>query len=226
MPLLSVIVPVYNEEKTIQRILEAVNSVDIDKEVIIVDDGSEDGTARILRGINQPNLKAVFHGTNKGKGAAILTGLNAANGEFAIIQDADLEYDPSEYPKLMKVIKETGADIVLGARFMNERHGLALHRFGNFFVTGLINLLFNVRLNDSYTCYKLFRIESVKRLDLKETRFNIEIEIVVKAIKNKLKIAEVPINYYPRSHMQGKKIYVSDGVWGAVKIIKYRLGGN
>lgn len=226
MPLLSVIVPVFNEAKTIRSILQAINSVDIDKEIILVDDGSSDGTADVLRDIKQDNLKVLFHSANKGKGAAIFTGLNSASAEFVIIQDADLEYDPSEYTKLLKAIRETGADIVLGARFMGERRGLFLHRLGNLFVTGLINLLFNVRLNDSYTCYKLFRNESIRKLGLKETRFNIEIEIVVKAIKNRLKIAEVPINYYPRSHLEGKKIYVSDGIWGAIKVIKYRLGGD
>src|SRR3989338_10772611 len=137
MPLLSVIVPVYNEAKTIRQILEKINSVDIDKEIIVVDDGSCDGTEKVLRDIKYNNLKIIHHSSNRGKGAAFLTGLSHAQGEYIIIQDADLEYDPNDYLKLMEAMKENNADIVLGARFKKGYRGLFIHRFGNRLITGL-----------------------------------------------------------------------------------------
>jgi len=223
MPQLSVIIPVYNEAKTIRQILEKINSVDIDKEIIVVDDGSCDGTEKILRDIKYNNLKIIHHSSNRGKGAAFLTGLFHAQGDFVIIQDADLEYEPNDYLKLIKALKENNADIVLGARFKKGYHGLFIHRFGNRFLTGLLNLLFNVKLNDCFTCYKLFRRDTINLLNLKEKSFTIETEIVAKAAKKGLRIVEVPISYYPRPYSEGKKIRCKDGIRAIRSIIKYRF---
>ena len=223
MPQLSVIIPVYNEAKTVRQILEKINSVDIDKEIIVVDDGSSDGTEKILRDIKYNNLKIIHHSSNRGKGAAFLTGLFHAQGDFVIIQDADLEYEPNDYLKLMEVIKENNADIVLGARFKKGYHGLFIHRFGNRLLTGLLNLLFDLKLNDCFTCYKLFRRDTINLLNLKEQSFTIETEIVAKAAKKGLRIIEVPISYYPRPYSEGKKIRCKDGIRAIRSIIKYRF---
>jgi len=223
MPLLSVIVPVYNEAKTIRQILEKVNLVNIDKEIIVVDDGSGDGTTKILRDIKYDNLKIIYHGTNRGKGAAVLTGLANAVGEFVIIQDADLEYEPQEYIKLMEAIKKDNVDVVLGVRFTKGYHGLLIPRLGNRFVTSLLNILFGVNLNDFLTCYKLFRRDTINALNLKSQSFNIETEIIAKVIKRKLRIKQTPITYRPRSYAEGKKIRVLDGIHAIASIIKYRF---
>jgi len=223
MPQLSVIIPVYNEVNTVKALLEKVNTVNIDKEIIVVDDGSTDGTDRILREVKYDNLKVIHHTTNRGKGAAFLTGLANASGEFVIIQDADLEYDPADYLKLIEVIRLNKADIVLGARFTKGYHGSFIPRFGNRFLTILLNSLFNVKLNDCFTCYKMFRNETIKNLDLKAQSFDLEIEIVTKALKNKLRILEVPVSYCPRTYSEGKKIRWRDGAQAILSIIKYRL---
>ena len=223
MPQLSVIIPVYNEAKTIRQILEKINCVNIDKEIIVVDDGSGDGTEKILRDIKYNNLKIIHHSSNRGKGAAFLTGLSHAQGEFIIIQDADLEYDPNDYLKLMEAIKENNADIVLGARFKKGYRGLFIHRLGNRFLTVLLNLLFDLKLNDCFTCYKLFRRDTINFLNLKEQSFTIETEIVAKAAKKRLHILEVPVSYHPRPYSEGKKIRCKDGIWAIRSIIKYRF---
>jgi glycosyltransferase involved in cell wall biosynthesis len=223
MPQLSVIVPVYNEAKTIRQILEKINSVNIDKEIIVVDDGSSDGTDKILREIKYDNLKVIHHTSNRGKGSAILTGLLHGAGELVVIQDADLEYDPNDYLKLIKPIKQGVADLVLGVRFTKGYSGLLIHRWGNIFLTGLLNLLFNTRLNDCFTCYKMLRRDTVNMLNLRARSFDIEVEIVTKAIRNKLRIVEIPISYHPRSYSEGKKIRLRDGIWAALNILKTRF---
>jgi glycosyltransferase involved in cell wall biosynthesis len=223
MPQLSVIVPAYNEVKTIRQILERINSVDIDKEIIVVDDGSSDGTDKMLRDIKFNNLKVIHHGSNRGKGAAVLTGLANAVGAFVIIQDADLEYDPSDYLKLMEVIKKENADLVLGARFIKGYKGLLIHKLGNKFLTNLLNILLRVRLNDCFTCYKLLKRESFNELSLNAFGFEIEIEIITKAIKHKLRIAQTFVSYKPRSYSEGKKIRIIDGLKAAFSIFKYRF---
>lgn len=223
MPLLTVIVPVYNEAKTIGKILEKIQSVGIDKEIIVVDDGSTDDTSSILRDIKYDNLKIIHHTGNRGKGAAFLTGLSHATGDFIIIQDADLEYEPSDYLKLLSAIKKDNIDIVLGARFIKGYKGLLIHRLGNRFLTVLMNFFFNTRLNDCFTCYKLFRRETIKNLNLKAQGFDIEIEIIAKALKKKLRIAEEFITYHPRSYAEGKKIRCKDGLRAALSILKYSL---
>ena len=226
MPVLSVIVPVYNEAKTIRQILEKIESVNIDKEIIVVDDGSLDGTARILGDIKYYNLKIVYHSTNRGKGAAVLTGLANAVGEFVIIQDADLEYEPQEYIKLMEEIRKDDVDVVLGARFTKGYHGLLIPRLGNRFVTTMLNILFGSQLNDFLTCYKLLRRNTLVSLNLKSQSFNIETEIITKVLKRKLRVKQVPITYHPRSYAEGKKIRVLDGMHAIACIIKYRLIGE
>lgn len=223
MPLLSVIVPVYNEAKTIRQILDKVNSVPIDKEIVIVNDGSCDGTDKILRDIHFDNLKVIHHTSNRGKGSAVLTGLSHASGEFVIIQDADLEYDPNEYPRLMKEAQSDNVDLVLGARFTKGYHGLLIPRLGNRFLTQLMNLLFGCRLNDFLTCYKVLRRDTLMALELESRNFNIETEIVAKALKHKFKIKEVAISYNPRNYAEGKKIRWLDGVKAVLKIFKYRF---
>lgn len=223
MPLLSVIVPVYNEAKTIRQILEKINSVALDKEIIVVDDGSSDGTSKLLAGINYNNLKAIHHTSNRGKGAAVLTGLSHTQGEFVVIQDADLEYDPNDYFKLLETMNKTNADIVLGARFTKEYKGLLIHKLGNKFLTMLLNFLFNTQFNDCFTCYKLLRRNIVDKLNLKAQGFDIEVEIIAKALTKKLRIVETNVSYHPRSYGEGKKIRCADGLAAALSIIKYRF---
>jgi len=223
MPTLSIIIPVYNEEQTVKQIIEKINSLTIDKEIIVIDDGSSDGTDKILRSLNNKDIKVIYHTSNRGKGAAIITGLAQATGDFIIIQDADLEYDPQDYFKLLENIKQGSADIVLGARFMKGYKGQFIHKLGNRFLTSLLNLMFGAHLNDCFTCYKLLRRQALVSLNLAARGFDIEIEIVAKAIKNKLRISEVPITYQPRSYAQGKKIRCRDGINAAASIIKYRF---
>ncbi len=223
MPLLSVIIPVFNEAGTIRQILEKINLVSIDKEIIVVDDASSDGTDRILREMSLNNLKVIHHTSNRGKGAAFLTGLAHASGEFVIVQDADLEYDPNDYFKLLEVAKNQVADIVLGARFTKGYHGMLIPKIGNRFLTTLFNVLFGAKLNDCFTCYKLMRRESFLDLSFESNSFDIEIEILSKAMKKKMRILEVPISYAPRSYKEGKKIKISNGIWAAFRMVKFRF---
>lgn len=227
MPLLSIIVPVYNEAETIREILAKINSVDIDKEIIVIDNYSTDGTRDILQDILRKKelnaIRVIYHSYNKGKGASVREGITEASGELLVIQDADLEYEPREYLNLMKPILEDRADIVLGARFMNGHCGLPLHRLGNKFLTGLLNFLFFSNLNDYATCYKMARKNTFLNLDLKSTSFDIEAEIICGALGKHLRIVEVPISYYPRSYSEGKKIRWFDGLQAMVSILKYRF---
>jgi len=223
MPTLSVIVPVYNEAKTIREILKKIDSVPLDKEIIVVDNHSSDGTDKILRDCRLDHLTVIYHATNLGKGASVRTGLSNAKGEFVVIQDADLEYEPGDYLRLMEAMHNENADLVVGARFMKGYKGLFVHKLGNRFLTLLVNSLFGVRLNDCLTCYKLFRREVIQTLDLKSQGFDIEIEIISKAIRKKFKIVETSVQYHPRSYGEGKKIRISDGFKVALSILKYRL---
>lgn len=226
MPLLSVIVPVYNEAETIRRILEKIDSINIDKEIIVVDDGSFDETGRILRDTRLSNLKIIYHSSNRGKGAAFLTGLANATGEFVIIQDADLEYDPNDYLKLMQSMNNNNADIILGARFKRGYHGLFMHRLGNRFLTATLNFLFDCRLNDYATCYKLARRDTLDALGLEATGFDIDVEIICNALKKRKRILEIPIHYSPRTYDAGKKIRWKDGLWALFCMFKYRFGSR
>ena len=223
MPLLSVIVPAYNEAKTIRQILEKISAVAIDKEIIVVDDCSTDGTDKILRELRYDNLKAIYHSSNRGKGAAFLTGLHHASGKFVIIQDADLEYEPVEYIKLIQPLEEGRADIVIGSRFFQGHQGLFFHRLGNRFLTAFINFLFRSNLNDYASCYKLASKETFFNLRLKATGFDIDVEIICNALKERLRILEIPIIYSPRFYSEGKKIRWIDGLWAIYYIFKYRI---
>ena len=224
MPILSVIVPVYNEVKTVRDILQKIESVPIDKEIVVVDDGSIDGTDKLLRNLQYPGLKVIHHTNNRGKGAAVLTGLANATGEYLIIQDADLEYDPAEYLRLLECARSGNADLVMGARFTKGYHGLFIPIWGNRFLTGLLNLLFGTRFNDYLTCYKLLRRDILNSLALESTGFSIDTEIVAKMLKAKMRIKEVPISYSPRSYAQGKKIRIMDGIRHIGSILRYRFG--
>ncbi len=224
MALLSVIIPAYNEAKTLRQIIEKIESVNIDKEIIVVDNGSTDGTDKILRELRFDNLKVIHHTSNRGKGGAFLTGLSQANGEFSIIQDADLEYDPNDYQKLMDIIKEDKADLVLGVRFLGGHHGLFMHRLGNRFLTGLLNFLFRSNLNDYATCYKLAGRSTWDKLNLKATGFDMDVEIISNSLKKKMRILEVPVSYIPRTYKEGKKIRWADGLWAIFYMFKYRFG--
>ncbi|MCX5696413.1 MAG: glycosyltransferase family 2 protein [Candidatus Omnitrophica bacterium] len=225
MPQLSVIVPVYNESSTIRQILEKINSIPIDMEIIVVDDGSSDGTSRILHDIHYPNLKLIFHTSNRGKGAAFLTGLDNASGEYVIIQDADLEYDPNDYLKLMEAIKSGGSEMVLGARFTKGYKGIFMHRLGNRLLSSYFNFLFGSKLNDCYACYKLIRRDVAIGLGLRGQTFNIDIEIVGKILRRGYRINEVPITYNPRNFKEGKKIRWNDGLNAIFYMLKYRFWG-
>jgi len=223
MPILSVIVPVYNEAGTIRQIIEKIRLVDISKEIIVVDDGSSDDTDKILRDMRCSDLKIIHHGSNRGKGAAFLTGLTQASGDYIIVQDADLEYDPKDYLKLLGVSMTEKADIVLGARFTEKYHGMLVPKLGNKLLTILLNTLFGVRLNDCFTCYKLMRRTSLLELSLNSNSFDIEIELISKAIKRNMVIRETPISYTPRTYEDGKKIKICDGLWAIMRIFYFRF---
>jgi len=221
--MLSVIIPAYNEVRTIEAIINQVNNLSIEKEIIVVNDCSKDQTAAILRSLSLKNLKVIHHVSKRGKGAAVRTGLENAIGEQVIVQDADFEYDPNDYLKLLEAIKNPGVDIVLGARFTQGYHGILLPKVGNRFLTGLMNKLFGVKLNDCFTCYKLMRRESILGLNLQSNSFDIEIEILAKAIKKGMRILEVPVSYNPRTYKEGKKIKVKDGFWAIMRILHFRF---
>jgi len=227
---LSVIIPCYNEKGTIKKLLEAVkNSPYENKEIIIIDDASTDGTTDILRKEVEPSGDAVvfYHSKNQGKGAAIRTGIKAAKGDLVIIQDADLEYSPMEYPKLVQPILDGKADIVFGSRFSGgDTHRVVYfwHRVGNGILTLMANMLTNLNLTDMETCYKLFKREIIQNIDIEENRFGFEPEIVSKVAKIKgIRIYEVGISYYGRAYEEGKKIGWKDGFRAIWALIKYNI---
>jgi glycosyltransferase involved in cell wall biosynthesis len=222
---LSVIMPVYNEERTIQEIVKRVMEVPLEKELVIVDDCSNDRTSELLKiYANKVEIKVLRHEKNQGKGAAIRTGIQAATGDMIVIQDADLEYDPAEYPILVKPIIEGRADVVYGSRFLGlHRVFLYYHYLGNKFLTFLTNLLYNTMLTDMETCYKVFRAEVLKGITIKSHRFNFEPEITAKVFKKKLRVYEMPISYYGREYQEGKKITWRDAFPAIWALLKYRF---
>ncbi|MDD2679589.1 MAG: glycosyltransferase family 2 protein [Candidatus Omnitrophica bacterium] len=226
-PLISIIVPVYNEVDTIIQILEAVNAVNIDKEIIVVDDGSADGTANKLSSLDYSrfnNLKVIHHSSNMGKGAAILTGLSHASGEFVIIQDADLEYNPQEYIPLVNYARANNLAVVYGSRFLSGRCSMSRMQYlANKVLTFAVNILFFSSLTDMETCFKLVRREALAGLNLKARRFEIEPEITIKLLKKGYKIKEIPVSYKRRSYAGGKKIKWSDGIQSLCTIFKLRM---
>jgi glycosyltransferase involved in cell wall biosynthesis len=224
-PLLSVIMPVYNERETLPEILARVRAVDLRKEIVVVDDGSTDGTREILREEDQKgNLKVLYHEVNKGKGGAVRTGLEHASGDFVIIQDADLEYDPRDYPKLLKPLLDGQAEVVYGSRFMEfGKTMFFLQALGNRMVTLVTNLLYGTALSDMETCYKVFRAEVIKSIPLRSRRFELEPEITAKLLKRGYRIHEVPISYQGREYHEGKKLTWRDGITALWTLIKYRF---
>lgn len=224
---LSVIVPVFNEEKTIGEIIRRIDDVAIDKEVIVVDDGSSDKTAEIIRGYNsRKDVKTLFHDKNRGKGAAIRTGLKHAEGDVIIIQDADLEYDPSEYQKLIQPILSSEAEVVYGSRnIVRESVGKSSNLFyiGGILLTKIANLLYGSNLTDVTTCYKVFKKDVIDSIKLECDGFEFCDEVTAKILKKGINIKEVPITYHPRSKEEGKKIRTIDGLIAAWTLIKFRL---
>ncbi len=223
---LSVVIPVYNEKETIRDIVKDVAAVNIEKEIILVDDCSTDGTRDIIRGMANDTLRIVLHERNMGKGAALRTGFSHATGDIVIIQDADLEYDPIEYPKLIKPIVDGKADVVYGSRFLTGDYRRVLffwHMVGNKFLTLLSNMLTNLNLTDMETCYKVFRREVLQKITIEENRFGFEPEITAKVAKLDVRIYEIGISYSGRTYKEGKKIGWKDGFSAIRCILKYNL---
>ena len=226
----SILMPVYNEAGTIKEIIARVHAITIpgaSKELIIVDDGSTDGTRELLQEMPVTETQKIyFHAHNMGKGAALRTALTYATGDIILIQDADLEYDPGEYPELLKPILEGHADVVYGSRMTGakvRRDFHFLHFVGNKFLTLLTNILYNTILTDMETCYKVFRADVIKNVQIKSNRFNFEPEITAKILKRKYKLYEMPISYYGRDFSEGKKITWRDGFSAVWTLIKYRF---
>ena len=225
-PGLSVIIPAYNEKDTILDIVRLVESVPVDKEIILVDDGSTDGTRELVRSEfkGKKGMVLILHEKNRGKGSAIRTGIAAASGESIIIQDADMEYDPADYPALLEAMRQSGSHVVYGSRFLSgKKVTSAWHRFVNYFLTSLTNCLFGSKLTDMETCYKLFRSELLKSLRIRSEGFEIEVEITAKTLLKKERIVEVPISYKGRSFHEGKKIGWKDGVKAVWMLVRYRF---
>lgn len=225
---LSVVIPCYNEIGTIGQVVEAVKASPVKNcEIIIVDDCSTDGTRELLKTKIESQVDVViYHPKNRGKGAALRTGFAAATGDIVIIQDADLEYDPQEYPIMIQPILDNKADVVFGSRFQGGRpHRVVYywHRVGNGFLTMLSNMFTNINLTDIETCYKAFRREIIQSIKIQENRFGFEPEITAKVAKMKCRIYEVGISYYGRTYKEGKKIHWKDGIRAIYCIIKYNL---
>lgn len=221
---LTIIIPVFNEVGTILKVIERVRAVPFDKEIIVVDDASKDGTCELLEKCGD-GIRVLSHSTNQGKGAAVRTALPHITGDIVIIQDADLEYDPSEYPRLIAPILEGKADVVYGSRFLGGPHRVLLfwHFVGNRMVTTFSNMLTDLNLTDMETGYKAFRVEVMKRIRIESNRFGFEPEITAKVAKMGCRVFEVPISYSGRDYSEGKKINWKDGIAAIYWIIKFNL---
>jgi glycosyltransferase involved in cell wall biosynthesis len=224
---LSIVMPVYNEKDTVEKIISRVMSVDVglEKELVIVDDFSQDGTRDILAKLNDPRIKVFFHPENLGKGSALQTGFSKAAGDIVLVQDADLEYDPDEYPVLLRPILDGRADVVYGSRFLSGPHRVLFfwHSVGNKLLTTFSNMLSNLNLTDMETCYKVFKKSVLDRIKLKSKRFGFEPEVTIKISKMKVRIYEVPISYSGRDYSEGKKIGWKDGFAAIFHLIRYKF---
>lgn len=223
---LSVVIPVYNEEHNIREILRRVQATKLAKEIVVVDDGSQDGTREILKTLDGKGIiRVILHERNKGKGAAVVTGLNAAKGDVLLIQDADLEYDPRDYPALLQPIREGLADVVYGSRFLGSPHRVTMfwHLVANKLLTLMTNILYNTILTDMETGYKVFRRKVIEDMNLRAKRFDFEPEFTAKALKRNYRIFEVPISFNPRDYSQGKKIKLRDAFEAVWTLLKYRF---
>lgn len=217
--------PVFNERETVLQVIEKVAAAPFDIEIIIVDDGSTDGTREVLEKTDRPDTRVFFHEKNCGKGAAIRTGFREADGDYVLIQDADLEYTPDDYPVLLKPLIDGKADVVFGSRFQGGIHRCHLfwHYVVNKLLTLLSNMLTNLNLTDMETCFKAFKIDVVRKMNLKSNRFGIEPEMTAKVARMGCRIYEVPISYYGRDYSEGKKINWKDGLSAVWSILKFNL---
>ena len=228
-PCLSVVIPCYNEEATIEALINLVLDSPWVAEIIVVDDGSKDRSREILATVNDPKVQVVLHDVNKGKGAALRTGFQHATSEFVIVQDADLEYDPSEYPLVLEPLLDDRADVVFGSRFLSGRPHRVLyfwHSLGNKFLTLMSNMFTDLNLTDMETCYKCFRREVIQSITIEEDRFGFEPEITAKLAKMRIPIFEVGISYSGRTYDEGKKIGWRDGVRAVYCIVRYSKVGD
>ena len=228
MPFLSVVIPCFNERSTVAQIIELVHSQAADAEIVVVDDGSTDGSRDVLHKLSDnqlPYLRMLFHDKNGGKGAAVQTGIQAASGQVILIQDADLEYDPRDYPALLQPIREGRADVVYGSRFLGgpRRAMLFWHMVANKLLTLMTNVLYNTILSDMETGYKVFRAEVIKGVPLRARRFEFEPEVTAKMLKRRHRIYEVPISFYPREYSEGKKIGLLDAFVAAWTLLIFRF---
>jgi len=224
-PLLSVVMPVYNERETVEEIIRRVLAVQVRTQLIVVDDGSNDGTREILAGLQRElGFELVLQARNQGKGAALRRGFQEIRGELVVIQDADLEYSPEEYPQLIELICQGRADVVYGSRFLG-RHRVFMfsHYLGNRVVTLLTNILYNTMLTDMETCYKVMRTEIVRGMNLQSNGFGIEPEMTAKIFKGRHRVYEIPITYDGRGYDEGKKITWRDGIVALWVLLKYRV---
>ena len=224
---LSVVIPVYNEIETIEEILKRVGSVPHDKEIIVIDDASTDGTTEWLRESAGEDVRVFFHDENRGKGGALKTGFQQVTGDIVVIQDADLEYDPADYSRVIEPILDGRADVVYGSRFTGgpQRVLFFWHYVGNKFLTLLSNMFTNLNLSDMETCYKVFRADLLRKIAIKSNRFGFEPEITAKFAKLKCRIYEVPISYSGRTYEEGKKITWRDGLAALFHIVRFGLFG-
>jgi len=222
----SVVIPVYNEESTLQTIFTLIKKTRIPSEIIFVDDGSTDSTPQIIKKLQEdPSVRAITFLVNRGKGAAVSAGIKAAHGEIIILQDADLEYNPGEYEKLLRPFEENQAEVVYGIRFMKikKKTSYFLHFVANKMLTMITNILYKSSLNDMETGYKIFRKDIFEQLQIKADRFDFEPEFTAKLLKRKIKIHEVPITFKPRNYAQGKKIKFHDAIEAVWTLIKVRF---
>ena len=226
--ILSVVMPVFNEKNSVLEIIQKVLALDMVKELIVIDDFSQDGTREVLKNINfDKRVRIFYHDHNLGKGAALRTGFKYITGDIVAVQDADLEYDPKEFIEMIKPIDDGVADVVYGSRLSGgkpQRVHLFWHKMGNSFLTFLTNLLYNSTLSDMETCYKMFRKKVIDGISIKSNDFSVEPEITAKILKNKdIRVYEVPISYYGRSYSEGKKITWVHGFGALIALLKYRF---